>query len=138
MIIYTLYTGNQSAREEVVINEPSRVSRSTRKDNLQQQYRTTRSQSRPYSNHTHVSFMSDKSNNIDSSSGQFKKVQIIEYINSFEYYLFQLLINLSSELNNLQSITGFKTNKNDLSIYSSSTALAIALIGLVGHVKQVK
>jgi hypothetical protein len=41
-------------------------------------------------------------------------------------------------LNNLESITGFKSNKNDLSTYSSSTALATALIKLVGHVKQVR
>ncbi len=41
-------------------------------------------------------------------------------------------------MNNLESITGFKSNRNDLSSYSSSTALATALIRLVGHVKQVR
>ena len=41
-------------------------------------------------------------------------------------------------MNHLESVTGFKTNKNDLSAYSPNTALATALTRLVGHVKQVR
>ena len=73
--------------------------------------RKTRSQSRPRTNdHTH------------------KKKEIV---------LFQLIIRLSSELYNLETMTGFESNKTDLLSNSSSTTLANALLGLVGHVKQV-
>jgi hypothetical protein len=77
---------NKSADEEVVENEPVRLSRSNRKDD--QQTRTTRStslysQSRQHSNDirstNNVSFMSDKSKNGIESPGQLKKVDIINF-----------------------------------------------------------
>ncbi len=74
------------ADEEVVENEPVRLSRSNRKDD--QQTRTTRStslhsQSRQHANDirsiNNVSFMSDKSKNGIESPGQLKKVDIINF-----------------------------------------------------------
>ncbi|CAF2947726.1 unnamed protein product [Rotaria sp. Silwood2] len=123
--------------EEVIENEPVRVSRSNRKAN--QEYPIIRSsslysQSRQQLNGIRstnsVSFVSDglkpdgQSNNTESN------------MNTSSDKLKKLLDRLSSELNDLESLTGFKSNTNVLSSHTCSTALATALITLTGHVKQ--
>lgn len=57
------------------------------------------------------------------------------------FVYFQLLDRLSIDLHELETITGFKSDKNDPSLNTQSntcsTALVTALIALTGHVKQV-
>jgi uncharacterized protein (DUF342 family) len=96
----------------------------------------TRSQSRPHSSGirsvNNVSFISDTESNVNASPRQLKKVDILQELIRKYIHLFQLLARLSSDLNDLESITGFKPNKND-----PSTSLATTLIRLTDHVKQV-
>ncbi|CAF3545179.1 unnamed protein product [Rotaria sp. Silwood1] len=123
--------------EELIENEPIRVGRSIRKDN--QAYPIIRSsslysQSRQQINNTRstnsVSFMSDRL----KTNGQSNTTE--SNINTSSDKLKKILDRLSLELNDLESMTGFKSNTNVLSSHTCSTALATALITLTGHIKQ--
>ena len=96
-----------------------------------------------------VSFLSDvskaatKSNAFEStapvSSTHLKLVKIKQRNHSIvtNPNEFQLLDRLSIELNELETITGYKSEKTDSSSNTCSTALVTALLNLTGHVKQV-
>ncbi|CAF3933401.1 unnamed protein product [Adineta steineri] len=102
-----------------------------RNSNLYSQSRPQSSGTRPANN---VSFMSDTS----KIGG--KTIGIESTSNPSANQLKQLLDRLSSELNDLEMITGFKSDKNTSSLNNQSntcsTALVTALISLTGHVKQ--
>ncbi|UJR10099.1 hypothetical protein I4U23_014321 [Adineta vaga] len=57
-------------------------------------------------------------------------------MNTSPIQLRKLLDHLSMELNDLESMTGYKPNRHDLSSNTCSFALTNALITLTGHVKQ--
>ncbi|CAF4628941.1 unnamed protein product [Rotaria sp. Silwood1] len=124
--------------EELIENEPIRVGRSIRKDN--QAYPIIRSSSlysqsrQQINNNTRstnsVSFMSDRL----KTNGQSNTTE--SNINTSSDKLKKILDRLSLELNDLESMTGFKSNINVLSSHTCSTALATALITLTGHIKQ--
>ncbi|CAF1017836.1 unnamed protein product [Rotaria sordida] len=123
--------------EEIIENEPVRVSRSNRKDNQvypiirsSSLYSQSRQQLNGIRSTNSVSFMSNRlkkdgqSNNTESNT------------NTSSDKLKKLLDRLSLELNDLESITGLKSNTNILSSPTCSTALATGLITLTNHVKQ--
>ncbi|CAF1175293.1 unnamed protein product [Rotaria sp. Silwood1] len=111
--------------------QQQRNSSSTRNPSLYSQSRQQSAGTRSVNN---VSFMSDVSKtgaktNGTESTGNLSTNQ-----------LKQLLDRLSSELRELETITGYKSDKNDPSFNNQSntcsTALVTALIALTGHIKQ--
>ncbi|CAF1236696.1 unnamed protein product [Adineta steineri] len=116
---------NQSTEEDDFIH----LNRSNEKhDKRRRMIRSSSLSSQPNNirSRNKVSFIThnEKSNDIEpnlhTSPNQLKK----------------LFDRLSSELNDLESMTNFKSNKNDLSSNTCSSALITALITLTGHVKQ--
>ncbi|CAF0861805.1 unnamed protein product [Adineta ricciae] len=57
-------------------------------------------------------------------------------MNTSSIQLRKLLDRLTTELSDLESMTGYKPTRNDLSSNTCSLALATALLTLTGHVKQ--
>ncbi|UJR35954.1 hypothetical protein I4U23_028695 [Adineta vaga] len=153
---------SQEGEEDELENEPVRLNRSNSKSNSQRQHHhhressterdpfhstttTTRnlnqySQSRQQSNGTrpvnNVSFMSDTSKLIGKTTTPTDLTNNTSSTNQLK----TLLDRLSYELNDLETITGFKSEKTNSSLHNQantcSTALLTALISLTGHVKQ--
>ncbi|CAF2506563.1 unnamed protein product [Rotaria sp. Silwood2] len=145
--------------EDELENEPVRLSRSNKKidhhnelsnihllnDHEQQQrnssstrnpslYSQSRQQSTGARSVNNVSFMSD----VSKTGGKTTGTESTGNLSTNQLKL--LLDRLSSELRELETITGFKSDKNDPSFNNQSntcsTALVTALIALTGHVKQ--
>ena len=89
-----------------------------------------------------VSFLSDVSKAVTKTNGTESAPQLKSVRTSIRESrskpLFQLLDRLSSELNELEGITGYKSERSDSSSNTCSTALVTALLNLTGHVKQVE
>ena len=94
----------------------------------------------PRSKSNSVSFMADSSKKINASSPQsLSKVtsQPSLFLALVRSLARQLLDSLWLELNDLESITGFRRSAHDTS-NTCSAALVSALLALTGHVKQVR
>ncbi|CAF3556753.1 unnamed protein product [Rotaria socialis] len=102
-----------------------------RNPNLYSQVRQQSAGTRSVNN---VSFMSD----VSKPGGKTAVTESTGNLSTNQ--LKQLLDRLSSDLHDLETITGFKADKNDASLNvqsnTCSTALVTALIALTGHVKQ--
>ncbi|CAF3528209.1 unnamed protein product [Rotaria sordida] len=111
--------------------QQQRNSSSTRNPYL---YSQSRQQSAGVRSVNNVSFMSD----ISKTGGKTTGTESTGNLSTNQLKL--LLDRLSSELHELETITGFKPDKNDSSLTNQSntcsTALVTALITLTGHVKQ--